>query len=138
MRRDLHGPFPAAEGGSRRADQSLGTAETEAWLQMCSSQRDAAGCEKPSVRFRPTCGRSVALRYGWNASTTDSTGYAEIRLLMKIVGAITLTVLLSFLLLMNGCSWVMSEQRAVASSGMLTARAILLNGGAMSDYNGAV
>lgn len=57
---------------------------------------------------------------------------------MKIVSAITLSVLLSFLLLMNGCSWVMSEQRAAASSGMLTARAILSNGGAMSDYSGAV
>ena len=56
----------------------------------------------------------------------------------KAFRAITLFVLLPVILLMNACSLVIEEKRDAASSGFLTAKVILLNGGAMSDYNGAV
>lgn len=65
-----------------------------------------------------------------NRSSTRSPG--------KVLRALTLFVLFPFILLMNACSLVMSEQRDAASTGMLTAKVILLNGGAMSDYAGAV
>lgn len=52
--------------------------------------------------------------------------------------SVTLFVLLPFILLMNTCGLAMEEQRDAASSGGLTAKVILLNAGAMSDYSGAV
>ncbi len=60
------------------------------------------------------------------------------RVPLRVLRAVTLYVLFPIILLMNACSLVMEEQRDVASSGFLTAKVILLNGGAMSDYLGAV
>jgi hypothetical protein len=52
--------------------------------------------------------------------------------------ALTLFVLFPIILLMNACSLIISENGDAASSGMLTAKVIILNTGAMSDYLGAV
>lgn len=57
---------------------------------------------------------------------------------MRVIRILTLFVLLPIFLLMNACSLIISEQRDTTSSGMLTAKVILLNAGAMSDYSGAV
>lgn len=52
--------------------------------------------------------------------------------------ALTVFVLFPFILLMNACGLAMEEQRDAASSGFLSAKVVLLNGGAMSDYEGDV
>lgn len=51
---------------------------------------------------------------------------------------ILLFVILPIILLMNGCRLVIAEQRNAASSGTLTAKTVLINVGAMSDYSGSV
>ena len=57
---------------------------------------------------------------------------------VRVLRSLVLFVLFPIILLMNACSLVFTEQRDVASSGMLTAKVILLNPGAMSDYTGTV
>lgn len=57
---------------------------------------------------------------------------------MRLLRLFTLFVLVPVILLMNTCSLVFSEQRDAASSGMLIAKVILVNPGAMSDYSGGV
>ena len=57
---------------------------------------------------------------------------------MRVLRSLLLFVLFPVILLMNACSFVFTEQRDVASSGMLTAKVILVNPGAMSDYTGTV
>ena len=57
---------------------------------------------------------------------------------MRVLRALTLFVLVPIIVLMNACSLAMEEQGDAASSGALTAKVILLNAGAMSDYSGAV
>ena len=49
-----------------------------------------------------------------------------------------LFVLFPIILLGNACSLIFSEQRDAASSGFLTAKVMLLNPGAMSDFSGDV
>ena len=49
-----------------------------------------------------------------------------------------LFMLMPFVLLMNTCSMIMDDIQDTTSSGALSADAVLLNGGAMSDYSGAV
>ena len=56
----------------------------------------------------------------------------------KVLRLLTLFVLFPVILFMNACVLIMSETRDVANSGILTAKVILLNPGAMSDYSGAV
>ncbi len=56
----------------------------------------------------------------------------------RALRALTLFVLFPIILLINACGLVMEEQRDAASSGALTARVVLLNAGATSDYSGAV
>ena len=56
----------------------------------------------------------------------------------RVLRFVALFLLLSVIVLMNACSLVMTERRGSASSGILTAEVTLLNGGAMSDYSGAV
>lgn len=56
----------------------------------------------------------------------------------RVLQVLTWFVLLPFFLLMNACSLAMEEERDAASSGLLTAKVILINGGAMSDYEGVV
>ena len=57
---------------------------------------------------------------------------------MRVLRALTLFVLFPIILLMNACSLAMEEQHDTANSGLLAAKVILLNGGAMSDYEGVV
>lgn len=57
---------------------------------------------------------------------------------MPLLRLFTLFVLVPVILLMNTCGLVFSEQRDAASSGMLTAKVILVNPGAMSEYSGGV
>ena len=57
---------------------------------------------------------------------------------IRVLRALTLFVFFPIILLMNGCGLMMEEQRDAATSGSLTAKVILLNAGAMSDYAGAV
>ena len=57
---------------------------------------------------------------------------------VRVLRSLVLLVLFPIILLMNACSLVFTEQRDVASSGMLTAKVILLNPGAMSDYTGTI
>ena len=72
------------------------------------------------------------------ANSEDTEDRNRTRSPMRVLRALTLFVLFPFMLLMNACSLVMSEQRDAASTGMMTAKVILLNGGALSDYAGAV
>ena len=60
------------------------------------------------------------------------------QVVMRGMRSLLLFVLLPLILLMNGCSLMMSEQRDAASSGMLTAKVVLINAGAVSDYDGSV
>jgi hypothetical protein len=72
------------------------------------------------------------------ADSDSSEGRGRMSLPVKAVRALTLFVLFPVILLMNACILVMEEQRDTATSGALTAKVILVNAGAMSDYSGAV
>ena len=56
----------------------------------------------------------------------------------KALKVITLWLLLPVIVLMNGCSMMMTEHRDTKSSGWLTASVTLTNAGAMSSYTGYV
>lgn len=71
-----------------------------------------------------------------DSDSTDEGGSRSLG--MRVLRALTLFVLFPIILLMNACSLAMEEQRDSASSGFLTAKVILVNAGAMSDYSGAV
>lgn len=60
------------------------------------------------------------------------------QVLVQGMRGLLLFVILPIILLMNGCSLMISEQRDAASSGMLTSKVVLINPGAMSDYDGSV
>lgn len=57
---------------------------------------------------------------------------------MRVLRFLTLFVFFPIILPINACSLLVSEQRDAASSGMLTAKVILVNPGAMSSYSGSV
>ena len=57
---------------------------------------------------------------------------------MRFVRGVIFFLLLPIIILMNACSLVSQEQRDIAESGFLTAKVILTNPGAMSDYSGSV
>lgn len=57
---------------------------------------------------------------------------------VRVLRFFTHFVLFPVILVMNGCSLLVSEQRDASSSGMLTAKVILVNPGAMSSYSGSV
>lgn len=68
----------------------------------------------------------------------ETVGQSSGHLAMRVFRWVTFLVLLPITLLMNACSLIMEEQRDIERSGVLTAKVVLLNGGAMSDYAGAV
>jgi len=76
---------------------------------------------------------------GSMATSADiDSGQGGRRFPMRVLRALTLFVLIPIIIMMNACSLLMEEQRDVATSGSLTAKVILLNGGAMANYSGAV
>jgi hypothetical protein len=72
------------------------------------------------------------------ADSENHEGQCRRSLVVRIVRAITLFGILPLFLLANACSALLQEQRGRASSGFLTARVMLVNPGAMSDYVGSV
>lgn len=96
---------------------------------------DIPRCRKRCIANIRGCWDKACMMSG--GEVEDEEGGTSVRT-MRVLRFLTLFVLFPIIFLMNACSLLISEQRDATSSGMLTAKVILVNAGAMSDYSGAV